>query len=260
MPSEISTGQLATGLLSADTAGRAKMAAGFFGSTELGSHFAAGARPAVCRGAAMTNRLNMATVPANTETVTIGANIYEFRTSTPPAGGTAGRIWVYEGGGVVATARANLVNAINNVVDAPNITYNGTVTNPLVAAVSGADVTVISSAAVGSATVAASTSALACTDGLGAVLDVWDQATMYGGKAENTRSAAVSGVAIVGQMVTQGSVAFPFPFVPTRAIVVDRARPHTEVVTIAGQSVSVTIGGGAAPIAAGDTIDVLAWE
>ena len=114
------------------------------------------------------------------------------------------------------------------------------------AAASGAEITVNSAAAVGSATIAASTSALACTDGLGAVLDIWDQATCYGGKADSTRSAAVSGVAIVAQMVTQGSVAFPFPFVPTRAIVVDRARPHTDSVSIAGQSVSVTIGVGAA--------------
>ncbi|MEK6683890.1 MAG: hypothetical protein AABY46_04445 [Nitrospirota bacterium] len=256
-------GKFAAGFLGADATSRALMAAGFFTNTELSSQFASGARPAAARGSAMQARINIGTVPANGETITIGANVFEFRTSTPPAAGTAGRIWVYEGGGVVATARANLVNAINNVVDAPNITYNGAVTETFISSAVAAVITVVSAATAGGA-IAASGTATAVSETLGAAADVWDVnvlGVLHGGKAENTRASGMAGGVISAGHITRGTITFNFPFTPTRCILVNRMRPQNEAYVITGQSVVLTTAAGATPNnQAGDVVDVFAWE
>ena len=84
-------------------------------------------------GAPPTGAVKLALLPNAGETITATRNgvpvVYEWRPASPPAGGTAGRIWVYVGA-AVADARTNILNAFNGIVDAPNITYNAVAPHP----------------------------------------------------------------------------------------------------------------------------------
>ena len=75
-------------------------------------------------GTPMTNRLRLLGAPGKAvqgNTVTTGAagtlRTYEFRDDTPPTGGGAGKIWVYNGANS-ADSRTNLIDAMNGVVAA----------------------------------------------------------------------------------------------------------------------------------------------
>jgi hypothetical protein len=212
-------------------------------------------------GVPMINRLVMLGAPgaiAAGDTVTIGADVYEFNAATPPAGGTAGRIWVYQGADSAAS-RANFINAVNGVIDAPNITYDGAVTETMLAA-SGTllgTVDIVSADAAGGTPVPSAT-ATACTEGLATVTDVWDQATMYAGRAQVTTQQQMTTVTLTAAMILQGTLEIEFDFAPTSCLLVNRSRPQTEAYTITGNRVVLTLGGGGAPAnQAADVIDVM---
>jgi hypothetical protein len=240
----------ATGVVTATTCGAGIVEQ----ATNLDTH-----RP----GMPMTNRLRMLGAPgaiAEGDTVTIGANVFEFRASTPPAGGTAGRIWVYQGADSAAS-RANFINAVNGVVDAPNITYDGALTIAFLATagITLGDVIIRSAAAAGGA-VAPSAVATACTETLATVTDIWDQATCYGGFAQAHTQAVISTVVLTADMITKGNVQLPFVFTPSRYILQNRMRPQDEAHAIVGNTVSLTLAGGVSPNnQVADVIDVLAF-
>ena len=220
------------------------------------------------RGACMVNRVIMLGAPGAIvagNTVVIGADTYEFRADTPPTGGTAGRVWVFQGADSAAS-RVNFINAVNGVVNAATISRTGVGTAgtnvELVTAVAGVtvgDVIVYSAAAIGGAA-AASASALVTTETLATATDIWDQGTMYAGVATGVGNTGRATVTVTADEITKGSVQVGFPFTPVTCLVSDRSRAHNEVVTIATNYVSVVLTGGATPnIQPGDILDVVAW-
>jgi hypothetical protein len=141
----------------------------------------------------MFNRLIMLGAPGAIvagNTVTIGTDIYEFNAATPPTPGTAGSIWVYNGANSAAS-RANFINAVNGVVDAPTIYRTaqdaGAGTNvETVLAAAGTTLGTVdlwSADAIGG-NITPSATATATTETLATVTDVWDDTTMYGGVAQ----------------------------------------------------------------------------
>ena len=214
-------------------------------------------------GAPMQNRLRLLGAPGAAvegNTVTIGADVYEFRGSTPPAGGTAGRIWVYNGANSAAS-RANLIAAINNEGAAAEVTYDGAVTESMyaLAGITTGDIILLSATAIGSKVAAPSATATACSDGLDTATDIWDSATMEGGVAQAPKQIAMKTITLAASHVAKGTIEATFSFTPTHAIVKNRSRPQNEAWTISGNSVSLTLAGGASPNnQATDIIDFLA--
>lgn len=215
-------------------------------------------------GVPMVNRLTMLGAPGAIvagDTVTIGADVYEFRGDTPPSGGTADRCWVYNGADSAAS-RVNFINAVNGVVDAATITRNGTFANDeSVLAAAGTtlgDVDIHSAAAAGGA-IAASGTATATTEGLTTITDIWDQATMYGGSAAGEVEMAMCTVTLSAAHITKGELEITFAFTPTRVIVSNRMRQQDEAYALAGDVLTLTLAGGGAPNnQAADVIDVIA--
>jgi len=219
---------------------------------------------AISPGAPMQNRLIALGAPGAIvagDTVTIGADVYEFRGDTPPSGGTAGRIWVYNGANSLAS-RTNLVNAINGVIDAATITYNGAVTETMLAAldpVTVGHITLVSADAIGG-NPAPSATGTATTETLTTVTDIWDTVTVEGGYAQSDRAAAVmQTLTIDADAITAGTKEFQFDFTPTQAVIVSHNRPQNEAWVIVGNAVSLTLTGGGSPNnQAGDVVTCIA--
>jgi len=215
-------------------------------------------------GMPMQNRLRMLGAPgaiAAGNTVTIGADVYEFNANTPPSAGTAGYIWVYQGASS-ADSRTNFINAVNAVIDAPNITYDGAVTEDLLAGpgITTGDVALISADAPGG-NIAPSTTAIATTETLTTVTDIWDNATMRQGQDQGPTSAAMSTITLTAADIAKGDIQAYFTFAPSHCILSNRSRPQDEAYTIVGNAVSLTLAGGGSPNnQVGDVIDVIAYE
>ncbi len=220
---------------------------------------AGGTRP----GSPMYNRVIMLGAPGAivaTDTVTIGTDIYEFNAATPPAAGTAGSIWVYQGANSAAS-RANFINAVNGVVDAPNITYDGAVVETMLASAGTTLGTVdIHSADAIGGSIAPSATATATTEGLTTVTDVWDDTTMYGGSGQGLAQACqMSTITLTANQVTAGFLEVHFDFTPVSVILSNRMRQQDEAYVITGDSIVLTLAGGGAPNnQAADVIDVIA--
>jgi hypothetical protein len=224
-------------------------------------------------GVPMMNRLRMLGVPGiivQGNTVTIGADTYEFRDSSPPTGGTAGRVWVFNGTGGAADgviSRANLIKAINGTVEAASVSRTGVGTAGTnvekvraVAGVTLGDIIIYSADAVGG-TITASASALATTEGLATVADIWDAVTMYGGIAAAQKQVAMTSVLLAASHIAKATLQVYFPFTVRTAILVNRMRPQNEAVTISGNYVQVVLAGAGSPNnQAADVIDVIAFE
>lgn len=214
-------------------------------------------------GVPMQNRLRLLGAPGPAvagDTVTIGGDVYEFNANTPPSGGTAGRIWVYNGASS-AVSRANLINAINNVTDAPNITYDGAVTEAMYAfaGITTGDIIVVSATAIGSTTAAPSATATATTETLTTVTDIWDEATMRSGDLQAANALQIGYGRILAEHIVKGTFEMTFSFTPTRAVVINHQRPQDEAWAISGNSVSLTLAGGGAPNnQANDYVSVIA--
>lgn len=212
-------------------------------------------------GLPMTNRLRMLGAPGaivEGDTVTIGADVYEFRSSTPPSGGTAGRIWVYQGANSAAS-RVNFINAVNGVVDAPTITRDGTNTETVVAAagITTGDVVVQSADAIGGSIVP-SAAAIGCSEVLTTVTDIWDEANTYNGLAQATRQAIAITLTLSAAMIAKGDVQIYCDFTPVSVILSNRSRPQDEAYTITGDAVSLTLTGGGSPNnQAADVLDIV---
>jgi len=215
-------------------------------------------------GVPMMNRLRLLGAPGAAvegNTVVVGADTYEFRDSTPPAGGTAGRIWVY-GGADSAASRANLIKAINGTVDAALVTRDGANTEEVVASagITTGDVIVQSADAIGG-NPAPSATAIACSETLATATDIWDQTNTYNGLATTLREAIAVAVTLTAAMIAKGTVEVLFDFTPRSVMVVNRSRPQDEAYTISGNAVSLTLAGGASPNnQADDVIDVIAFK
>lgn len=203
------------------------------------------------KGGLMLARLRLLGAPGAAvegDTVTIGTTVYEFRASTPPAGGTAGRVWVFNGADSAAS-RANLIKAINATVDAAVVTRNG-VASPAVLAVAGVTLgdVIIMSAITAGGTPRASATAHVTTTTLATATDIWDAATMEGGYLDGKKRSSCQTITLAASHIAKGTVQFYFPFNVTHAIVFNRTTPtNGEAVAVSGARVSVTLAGGAVP-------------
>jgi hypothetical protein len=212
-------------------------------------------------GLPMMNRVRMLGAPGaivEGDTVTIGADVYEFRSSTPPAGGTAGRIWVYQCADSAAS-RANLINAINGVVDAATITRDGTNTETVLASagITTGDVVIQSADGIGGSVVP-SAAVIVCAEALTTVTDIWDQANTYNGLAQATRQVAAVTVTLTAAMIAKGNLQVYCDFTPVSCVIVNRSRPQNEAYTITGDAVSLTLAGGGSPNnQAADVLDII---
>ena len=202
---------------------------------------------------------------AATNTVTIGADVYEFNAATPPAGGTGGSIWVYVGVSSAAS-RANLIMAINGTISANEVTRTlqdaaaGTNTEFVLAAAGTTvgDINLWSAAAIGGA-VAPSAAHLATTETLAVGTDIWDDVTMYGGVAQGHTACQMATITLSAAMIAKGDVEFHFDFTPTHCWLNNRNRAQDEAYAIVGDSVVLTLAGGADPNnQAADVVDVVA--
>lgn len=214
-------------------------------------------------GVPMQNRLRLLGAPGAAvegNTVTIDTDVYEFRSDSPPSGGTAGRIWVYNGADSAAS-RTNLIDAINGVVDADRITRDGINTEDVVASagVTTGDIVIQSADDIGGNPIPSAT-ALACSETLATATDIWDAANMYSGLAQQARQGMAVAVTLNAAQIAKGDVQVYFDFTPRSCVVVNRMRPQDEAYEITGDAVSLTLAGGGAPNnQANDIIDVIAF-
>lgn len=256
--------------------------ANYFTTARLGSMFATGAKLTHFTGTPMINTLLLAAggvAAVVGDHVEIGADTYEFRAdATPPVGGSDGHIWV-SCGASAADSQANLILAINgtggplttNTVarGAGGAGVPGTNTVMVYARAGsaantidivsagrlGADLTpVLDTDIVASATAHATTRSVISTG-----TDVWNAATMYGGRAEAVQSVAYSTVTITADMVLKGHCEVTFTFTPTFAVVTCSGYPpFTSAVTIVGNTVHLNLG--VHPVlAAADVVNILAF-
>jgi hypothetical protein len=248
----------------------------FSNASAVEAAFTGTASLACFSGGPALNRLRMeggggAIAAGNTVTITTaaeGTDVYEFRAVTPPLGGTAGRIWVYNGANAAAS-RANLVTAINGVVDANVVTRTpqdaSAGTNKCkVTAMVGTPLTSITvgvSSAIGAAFFGISGTDLTCSETLAAATDIWDKANVYstGGAGASMNNCSV---VITPEMIAKGSVevAVNHVYDPSQILyvkVTNRSRPQNEAYAVDGRGlVSLTLAGGATPNnQPGDVVD-----
>lgn len=215
-------------------------------------------------GMPMQNFCRHAGASVEGETWTIGGVVFECRDSTPPAGGTAGRIWITRNAAAAVT-RANLVNAINGVVDAPNITYNG-VTPPSMLATDLVAVTAglaIASATAPGGTPAPSASATACSTTVVTGTDGWSNATCQCGRIASATGRRITSwtYTVIAKDVTAGYIQF---YLPYTSLCVHHSVPAApthegiDALAIAGNQVRIALGG--AGILAADVVHFIATE
>jgi len=212
-------------------------------------------------GLPMINRVRMLGAPAAiaaADTVTIGADVYEFRADSPPSGGTAGRIWVYNGASS-ADSRANFINAVNGVVDSGTITRDGTNTETVVASagITTGDVVIQSADAIGG-NVIPSITPIACSEVLTTGTDIWDAVNTYNGIAQSSKQIVAVTLTLTAAQIAKGDVQVYCDFTPISVVIINRSRPQNEVYTITGDAVSLTLTGGASPNnQTGDVLDII---
>lgn len=212
-------------------------------------------------GCPAQNRLRMLGAPgiiATGDTITIGADVYEIRPDTPPTGGNAARIWVYTGADSHA-ARVNLCDAINGVVDAARIA-NQVATEHFLAEhdhVTVGDVTIVSADDVGGTPIPSAT-ATACAEGLTTPADIWDNATCRFGALAGALQHSRAVVTILASDIAKGAFQLHFDFTPYGYQIRNRTTAaNMEAIAIVGDSISITLTGGAPPaIQANDVLDI----
>lgn len=229
-------------------------------------------------GTVATARINMATNPTAGDTLTIGADVYQFKAA---AGAVTND--TYKGvvrGANAAASRANLIAAINGVAGTTGLTMVDTVTaalsegtENLVADEVGTTVRIRSADDVGGTAIAADPS-IVLAESLTAAADVWDVGNVnmntLGGQAESTRKRSLSAeIALTAAMLVSG-IKIDFPFTPTAFRV--NARKATGIPAYANGAVTDTWtlvstgvlftpgtpGGG--NLVATDLVQIEAWE
>lgn len=191
------------------------------------------------------NVLRLAANVADTETITIGDEVYEIDTD---ATYTAGRIPVDCSGGVTPTlASAAIVAAIN-----------GNTKQGIIAVAISVNEILIYTQASKSARLLATTETLAGSN------NAWGGATMYCGTWDQIRGLQMYSKAASAQEVAIGNMHFMFPFAVAAAIVNVRTAAGIPVAWVGATTISgarVTVDNtGATDWAATDVVTVLAAE
>jgi hypothetical protein len=197
-------------------------------------------------GQCAMNVLRLASNVANTETVLIGDDTYEFSNDGAV---TAGRILVDVTGDLTpSNASTKLVAAINASGTEDVYAYR----------ISANEVLIVSKA-VGAV-------ALACSETLGGTDNAWAAATMYGGKAGGPRRHNMQSRVPLAHEVALGNMHFKFDFLPQNVIVfvAPTATPGAWKLWDGTPTITdnrVTIGnGGSVDWAATDTVYVIVTD
>lgn len=200
-------------------------------------------------GTVPSARLNVATAPTNTDTITIGGHTFKFL-AVLVAADTFTQVKI----GTAAVTRTDLIDAINGVANANVVPATTPFAVAVVAdLVDTSRVRIRKATATGGTAVTASKAvSIALTEALTAVADVWDRANLNEtGKAIPSRTA-VSAFAITAAMIAAAKVYVEFPFTPTEVSYTVKSStgallPCTDLVTIEGDAVKIALAGGVAP-------------
>lgn len=192
------------------------------------------------------NILRVASNVANTETVTIGEDVYEFYND---AGPTAGRI------GVDVTGDLTPTNATTKLVAAINASGTERVTAKKI---SNNEVLIFQDEA--------GLPVLACAETLGGANNAWAAANTYGGRADGPRRISVQKRVPLAVEVALGNMHFQFDF-PPKTVFIDvsvtatpgLAKDWLGTYSIDGNLLTVNNGGGT-DWAATDTLTVIVTD
>lgn len=190
-------------------------------------------------------RLNFATNPSNTNTVTIGGHVFTFLT-TPIAATTYTQIVI---GANAAASLALFVKAINGVADPLIVPATTPHTLSLLAdAVTATSLRIRKAATQGGAVEAGAKVSLAVSETLADAADVWDRANLNETGRTLAPSYTSGSVIITTQMIAAGAVFIELPFTPvdfgysarssTGAII-----PCTDLMTISGNALKLALEG-----------------
>lgn len=200
-------------------------------------------------GAIPSWRLLVTGQPNPAETLTIGADIYQFD-------GAAPRIPVAIGADATAT-RNNLITAIN-----------GSGTEDVVADAAGGDMRVRTANAPGGAIAPAKPTLVLADAAANMAWDVGNiDVTDLAGRAPSTRRFCHTSVVVTAAMIVAGSLDTHFPFTIGSFVVMPltaagaRRGVGADTYVAGADRLRITFGGGAAPdLQAGDVLHFTVWE
>lgn len=203
-------------------------------------------------------RLNFATNPSNTNTVTINGHVFKFLT-TPIAPDTTTQIVI---GANAAASLALFIKAINGVSDPLIIPATTPHTLTLLAdAVTATVLRIRFAAAQGSSTLAIGPkAAYAVSETLANANDVWSHADLVSTGRTLAPQVTRGTIIITAQMITATAVYVELPFTPieygySRMTATGSILTCTDLVTISGTALKIALAGGATPnLQAGDIV------
>jgi len=190
------------------------------------------------------NVYRLASNVADAETITIGADVYEFKTSGNPV---AGHIKVDASGGVTPTLMSTALAAA----------INASATEKVTAVRVSANEILIISTNPGAITIA-------CASTLAGANNAWAAANMYGGRAAGTRKESLQTRVPNATEVALATMHFEFDFTPSTVIVRVGPTATPGVVTAFDGTVTISSGhvtlvdGGAVHLATSQTVIVSA--
>jgi len=221
--------------------------------------------------------LLFANQPVATDTIDIGADVYEFVTAAGNVTNDANIAVVILGSAALTLAALVLaVNAtyapnehptINNIADDAPALANGT--EAVVADVIGTTMRIRSASVAGGSLVAADPS-IVLAEAITDAADIWDVGDVnlntLAGRAQDNKRTSVAAVAITAAMITN-TVRIDFPFTPVRFVAQVRTSagvvrvPAADAFVIGDGGIVVTFGGGVAPdMQATDILTLQAWS
>ncbi len=214
-------------------------------------------------GIISSGRLNLATDPTNLDTVTIGGHEFRFLTTL-----IAATTYTQVKRGVsAAQARTDLIDAINGTTNAHVVPATTPHTLAIVAdLIDTSRVRVRQASGKGGTAQAMAPASIAVSETLTAAADVWDVANLNETGSAPGKMFSHGRVTVTAAMIAAGKVFLEFPFTPTvfNFMLISSGggiRADNEVVSIIGNSVTITLLGGASPNAqATDIMHVFASE
>jgi hypothetical protein len=198
-------------------------------------------------------RLNLATNPADTETVVIGGHTFKF-VAALGAAAVQTQVKIL---GTVALTRAAFLDAINGVTNANVVKGTVPFAKPVVAdLIDVSRVRVRYATATGGAALAATKATaaanIAVSETLGAAADVWDRTNLNLTGESDSNRFAVSTIAITAAMIAAGKVYVEFEWTPLDVSWAAHSAAGTllaasDSVIIEGNAIRINLAGGVAP-------------
>lgn len=220
-------------------------------------------------------RIDLSVNPTDTNTLTIGADVYEFVNTAVNANvGVDTRKGVVIGG-AAANTLTSLIAAINNTVATPHpslFLIDGVTAalsrgvENVVAVAAGTDLVIRPALSPGGTPVASSPS-IALSDALTAVV-AWSMTNLNlgGGRTTSTARVAHTQFTVTTAMITDGTHRFDVNFTVAGYLVGARTTggvakgTGTDTVALSGSTFTLTLAGGGGDLADGDVVSVYMWS